>query len=59
MKRIVGAPSLARWNSSPILFSASPTYGEYRSAAETERNVTFIAEASAQAKDVFAQPGGP
>jgi len=28
MKRIAGAPSLARWNSSTILFSASPTYGE-------------------------------
>jgi hypothetical protein len=29
------------------------------SAAETERNVTFKAQASAQANDVFAHPGGP
>lgn len=59
MKRIVGAPSLARWNNSPILFSASPTYGEQMSAAETDRNVTFRAPASAQANDVLAHPGGP
>jgi hypothetical protein len=29
------------------------------SAAETDRNVTFRALASAQANDVFAHPGGP
>jgi len=29
------------------------------SAAETDRNVTFRAPASAQANDVLAHPGGP
>jgi len=29
------------------------------SAAETDRNVTFRALASAQANDVLAHPGGP
>jgi len=29
------------------------------SAAETHRNVTFRAPASAQANDVLAHPGGP
>jgi hypothetical protein len=29
------------------------------SAAETDRNVTLRAQASAQANDVLAQPGGP
>ena len=42
-----------------MLLSASPTYGEKRSAADTDRKVVFVAEASAFAMLVFAHPGGP
>lgn len=46
-------------NSFTINLSASPTNGEYNSAADIDKSENVPKHASALIRDVLAQPGGP
>lgn len=59
MNMIHGLLTRALRNNSITLRSASPTYGEYNSAADIDKKFVFIALATAHAKLVLAHPGGP